>query len=438
MAYKAKIQKLINEVDNQLLERRSLIRMSILCIFARHHIMLFGVPGVGKTYAISKIMEMVKGQEAFEIVMSDGTTLKNLIPNMDNPDMTEEEILADKKGLIAHRFIFLDEMFKGPESVLNALLGILNERKFEIKGKSCKIPLSSMFCASNEIPSGEFIKPFKDRILFWFDVKPLKEQENKLRYLQEQFFSTKLSESFEYEDILEAEKIVKSRPPLSEEMARCFMQLIAALRRGSIEISDRKCGPNFITKAFKTSALINDREEVNYSDLYFLKHMSWTNLRQKRQASIIVNNIIFGNRSEIDTELFAMYKEKNSAFVEYEDGLNEIYDLTVELMIFEYEANMEKVRAFKVILEELKEKLEKMDKDRIEYLRRWQECLDNILIAEEAYLIPCPFRDNELLDSIQDLENEVSYALLKCERVLEDMPNFIFYQNKFLEKQGEN
>ena len=436
MSYKEKIQTLIDEIDNQLIERRSLIRLSILAIFSRHHIMLYGVPGVGKSYAISKIMEIVSNEEFFSILLSKATQLSELVPIGD--DKSDEEILADRQCILSHKFIFLDEMFKANEELLNALLSILNERTYAVRGTSYDIPLSTVFCASNEIPSGEFIKPFKDRILFWFDVKPIAEKENKMRYLMEQFNSHKLTQGFIYDDILEVErKVKKESKKLQPEIAKCFSSLINNLRRGSIEVSDRKTGLSFILKAFKTSAILNDREDVDYSDLVLLKHMCWTDLRQKRQAATIVCNIIFGNSVEIKNTLLNVREKRNSAFIDYEEALNSIYDLEIELAHFEYQEALNKVKEFQKALLEINQQLFEINQTRQESNRRFDECLNNVFIKEEAEKLASPFKDEYIQEELMDLENSIDYAMVRCERVLEEMSNYIYYQTKFLEKENQ-
>ena len=49
--------------------------------------------------------------------------------------------------------VFLDEIFKCNDGVLNALLTALNERKYTNEGRTYPIPTISFFAASNEIPN---------------------------------------------------------------------------------------------------------------------------------------------------------------------------------------------------------------------------------------------------------------------------------------------
>lgn len=60
---------------------------------------------------------------------------------------------------------FLDEIFKANSAILNSLLTILNERRFD-NGKSRQtIPLLAVVAASNELPESEELDALYDRLV---------------------------------------------------------------------------------------------------------------------------------------------------------------------------------------------------------------------------------------------------------------------------------
>src|ERR1700759_8172 len=61
--------------------------------------------------------------------------------------------------------VFLDEVFKSNSAILNALLTLLNERRFTSGGAVLTCPLLSCFGASNEVPTDETLTAIFDRFL---------------------------------------------------------------------------------------------------------------------------------------------------------------------------------------------------------------------------------------------------------------------------------
>ena len=84
--------------------------------------------------------------------------------------------IITKGKLPDSHIVFLDEIFKASDGILNALLTALNERRYTNEGKTIHIPTISFFSASNEIPNfanpeEKILKPLYDR----FELKVVTE-----------------------------------------------------------------------------------------------------------------------------------------------------------------------------------------------------------------------------------------------------------------------
>lgn len=438
MHMKDRIKNLIDELDTRLLERKELIRLAILSIFSKQHMMLYGVAGVGKTLAINQIMKIIQNETAWEILLNDETTLESLIPQ---PHRPPQEVLTDSRCLLSRRFVFLDEMFKGTQQLLNALLPILNERRYQLGGDTFELKLNSVFAASNEIPQDKFIEPFKDRILFWLDVKSLQDKSNRIKFYTEQFASSTdaLQDSFSVEDIERVDEIVSYTKTIkmTESIAVVYQEIIERLRRGFLGISDRKTGRNFIIKALKVSALLNDRTSINHSDLLLVRHCAWTNLSQRYSAFKAVDEIIFGSKADIQRNIVQNAHLLYNMMTHYQLELDSFLGLLDSLKRDEYENKYQLLQEYAEKLNAFRANLDAIEKARDESQRILQECLDNVFVGEDVYKSNIPYREERIRDDIDRLVVKFEIEFGKMKQYLEQYKDFHTYQELFRLQEEE-
>src|SRR5205807_9089324 len=70
-------------------------------------------------------------------------------------------------------FVFLDELFNANSAILNNLLTVLNERVYRRGAETHRLPLVSLFAASNHLPEDEALQALFDRFLLRCKVEPL-------------------------------------------------------------------------------------------------------------------------------------------------------------------------------------------------------------------------------------------------------------------------
>jgi MoxR-like ATPase len=177
---RASLQASIAWIKSTTLERDRIVDALAAAMVAGEHVLLIGSPGTAKSQLA----------EAFASAL-DARLFSNLGHRYQQPD----EVLGpwDMRALqqenrwkrrTANRLpeaeiAFLDEVFKNSAALLNTLLGLINERRFENDGMKVYVPLRLVVGASNELPDErDGLGAFFDRFLVRFDVKRLADQSN--------------------------------------------------------------------------------------------------------------------------------------------------------------------------------------------------------------------------------------------------------------------
>lgn len=360
--YRVKILNVIQELEGKLIEREQVIRLVLLAIFSKHHVFLIGLPGVAKTRLLKIISGIVENGSFWEILMTKETKEKHLLGEDIEEDGIEKvlkvldheniakfqektnfsilrtilsffkigkkayqsglslEEVRKQMSMLNHHFVLFDEMFKAKDDLLVSCLPMLNERYYTSKGKAIPVPLNSLFSASNELPFGEKIEPFVDRILIWFEVERIQKKENFIRYIQGEFDASKETKiKFTLEEIefcfLSADSI--KIPSIIEDL---YSTLESNIFNSGIKVSNRKFGPEYIIRALKTSAWLNGRDYIDVSDLLLIQHMAWQTKIERDNLKVVVHDTLFGNKAEITdyvNSLLKLHKSTSGKFQEY-------------------------------------------------------------------------------------------------------------------------
>jgi MoxR-like ATPase len=194
--------------------------------------------------------------------------------------------------------VFLDEIFKSNSAILNALLTLLNERKFNNGSTVVDVPLLSVFGASNEVPADESLQAIFDRFLLrvrseHLDAYHFQELINRGVSLELEklgvgsppqiFLTTK--------DLIAVRPEVARRMQLSDELLATYKSLVFQIRAEGVSLSDRRVVK--LIKLMAASAYFDGRPAADVSDLFILKHV-WNTLEQSEILDAIVSPVLDG------------------------------------------------------------------------------------------------------------------------------------------------
>ena len=151
-------------------ERTAVIDGTLASILAGSHVLLIGPPGTAKSALVRAIAGAFAGR-CFSVLMTRYSTPDEIFGPVSLKALDQDRFARVTTGRLPEaEFAIIDEIFKSNSAVLNALLGVMNERQFHNDGAIVQCPLVSMFGASNELPEGKDLEALFDRFLLRFDV----------------------------------------------------------------------------------------------------------------------------------------------------------------------------------------------------------------------------------------------------------------------------
>lgn len=335
-----KMNQIIDEVRAEVAERDELIECIAICLIARKNLFILGDTGQAKSYAINEFRKRITGAKQYERLMSKQTDeeqlfgrldLSSLIPGnmpMDelmkdnryaeqaekveklyeqyqndglsstlNDAVTEAKNLLNIKHILCalrsgtpkmitegkipdSHIVFLDEIFKSNDGILNSLLTALNEKVYTNEGQTVKIPVESFFSASNEIPNFNdstqaILKPLYDRFEMKVLTEYVQEKDNRMTVLKnKQSGSTNTAATYITLDELKQMQQEAEKVKVTDEINELMDNVLCELRRHNIHVSDRKYFG--FTPIVRVKAYLNGNTEVKPKDLLVLKNYFWS------------------------------------------------------------------------------------------------------------------------------------------------------------------
>ena len=276
-----KLLAVMEELKEIIAEREELIELIAVALLTGKNLFILGDTGQAKSYVINEFRKRIDGARQYERILSKQTEEDALFGRIDLKSYIEGNPKIITKGKIPEsHIIFLDEIFKSNEGVLNTLLTVLNERRYTNEDITYDIPAISFFSASNEIPDfkdpeNELLRPLFDR----YELKVLThyiQDADKRKNLLENSINNQskhyVTNSFSIDELYIMKKQVE-QVSISSTIIDAVDEVLCELRRQGIHVSDRKflnCIP-----VIKAKAWLDGREKAELSDLLVLVNYFW-------------------------------------------------------------------------------------------------------------------------------------------------------------------
>ena len=303
---------LLQEMNRGIYEKNTEISLSLLAALAGESVILLGPPGVAKSMVARQLKTAFRDAQSFEYLMSRFSTPDEIfgpvsIQKLKTSDTYERAV---EGYLPTADVVFLDEIWKAGPAIQNTLLTVINEKIFRNGNREMHLPLKLLVAASNELPAkGEGLEALWDRFVIRIESRPIKLEKNFRAMLLEA--PTDFSGSTDFSDLKItaeeyaewAEKICKIG--VKEEVLDAISAIRKSLRavnvdeaaeRRNIYVSDRRW--KNIVRLLRTSAFMQDREEVDICDLLPIYHCLWQEPEERDAIRSIVIRALFSPFAE--------------------------------------------------------------------------------------------------------------------------------------------
>ena len=318
---------LLREMNRGIYEKETEISLSLLAALAGESIILLGPPGVAKSMVARQLKNAFRDAHSFEYLMSRFSTPDEIfgpvsIQKLKTSDTYERAVDG---YLPTADVVFLDEIWKAGPAIQNTLLTVINEKIFRNGNREMHLPLKLLVAASNELPAkGEGLEALWDRFVIRIESRPIKMEKNFRAMLLEVKSSLEVKSEERrvknstdlFEDTISDEQIgadVSISPAeyaewsqaidkigVKEEVLDAISRIRKALRavnvdeaaeRRNIYVSDRRW--KNIVRLLRTSAFLQDREEVDICDLLPIYHCLWQEPEERDAIRSIVIRSLF-------------------------------------------------------------------------------------------------------------------------------------------------
>jgi MoxR-like ATPase len=229
---KAELSKIIVGQD-------AVIEQLAICLFARGHALLMGVPGLAKTLLVSRLAE----------TMSLSFSRIQFTPDLMPMDITGTEILQDDgtgrrqfefaRGPVFANIVLADEINRAPSKTQAAMLEAMQEHRVTVAGHSFELPQPFFVLATQNPIEQEGTYPLPeaqlDRFMFMVGVDyPSREEELAIARTTTGNTLPSLAPLLDGKKVMHFQSLVR-RIPVPEHIFHFAVDLVRRTRPGSAE-----------------------------------------------------------------------------------------------------------------------------------------------------------------------------------------------------------
>jgi MoxR-like ATPase len=292
-----RLQDGARQLEAQFLGKEEIVRLLFVSALAGEHLVMVGPPGTAKSALLRSFAGVIEARY-FDYLLTRFTEPNEIFGPVDIQAFREGHYKRRLDGMLPEaEVVFLDEIFKANSAILNSLLTLLNARRFTHGNQSVRVPLISLYAASNEVPADEALSALFDRFLLRVRVD----------YLDSYHFRGLLQKGIDLEargmnpdaptispvvtahELRQLQREFGGLLRFSEDFLATFKGIVFQIRSEGVGLSDRRIVK--LLKLFAASAVFDGRDQVNDSDFFVLRHV-WNTPEQEEILQEIVGPVL--------------------------------------------------------------------------------------------------------------------------------------------------
>jgi len=288
------LQPFTDYLNSRFVNRETEIRLLLLGLIARQNTLFWGDPGTGKSN-LTETFATASGYRYKRTQLTKFSTMEEVFGPLSLTALKQDLMIRNWQVSPANsEILFIDEIFKASGSILDSLLGLLEERAFSNGSDgTVDLPIEMVVAASNELPDPDGPqRAVWDRFAIRRTVAPLSRTTDLLALLN--CVTTRGSAITHtgpvdlrttIEQLRSAASAVDLQPVFNN-----LVQIRNLLAREKIKVSDRRLV--VATKLIAAAAAMVGDTVANPNHLWVLKYCWWNAPAEEPVVAAIVTRAI--------------------------------------------------------------------------------------------------------------------------------------------------
>ncbi|MCB0825437.1 MAG: MoxR family ATPase [Armatimonadetes bacterium] len=272
--------KLRDEIGKVIVGQDEVVEGVLVCLAANGHVLLEGMPGLGKTLLIRTL------SQALDLSFSRLQFTPDMMPadvtgtNVLSEDASGKREFAFRKGPVFAHLVLADEINRATPKTQSALLEAMQERQVTVGGAHYSLPEPFLIMATQNPIEQEGTYPLPEAQMdrFFYKINVPYPTKKDLAEVVKRTTGTVTSEAGKVAsgaDVLRARKLI-GHVKVAEDVLNYALQIVVATHPGgeAAPISEQYCrygasprGAQTIINASKVYALMNGRFNVSRDDV---------------------------------------------------------------------------------------------------------------------------------------------------------------------------